>query len=840
MVRKEDAATKEVDNLKKENLNYEKELIRVNIELLNRKLEINSSLAQKISFFENSMSRINLLSSGVTDQSQSILEKRFREVEQMWILFSKEKYYDLIKSNNSLGLVSIPMISSSVLNSEQRKGLEETVAALKKLRADILESYSHKKSYELKLLNQLLTSCNSLRSSYFKRLGKSYFFKRLAEPDFFNLLKREILSSPYRILSYFFSKYLEVKETLLRGRQGYAVLFGKVVVFIGLLLGLLSLKFVFARLHRYLDSLMYALISRRRDSFILKKIFSVWNKLKDNFSAILWLSTFLVLEQIPYFQEFHLGISAFEVYFGSIILKSVVTLFLGSVSRLDIGSFISFKKKASQTSDRFKNIFQFYFYTMIFIEATIGRVYLFSIINYVIAVYSIYSVIREASRWEPEFKRYCERKFSGVIVEKFVKFIEYFPKNLRATLLLVFIIVFMIFDLIIVYTEGFELSKKISANLFKRQIENVEASNRDGSQISDEYLELFSLKSLDDDDGYVESSNGIEASIDTEIEEWVAGSSEEHSVVVFGDKGIGKTTLLKKIGSTWSEREGVDVKYAKLPPKLLKKSEIHLFVAELLGQDDSENFDLIQYDQKLEKKTLFILDETQNIFLSQTKGFDAYNALINLINLNTHNIFWVMSFNRYSWLYLDRAFGRIQYFRNIFEIKGWSDSKIKELVMKRHAKADFKLSFDLLISATRSQDEIDRYSSIESKFFKLLWELSRGNPRSALKLWISALSPKSQNSFNVNVPIENELVGIEKVSDDLLFVISHILKHENLLASEIEKTTNLPKGIVRNAIKIGLEKKYFYKDENSRYMVDISSQYGLIRYLRVRNFIYGS
>jgi len=776
----------------------------------------------------------------VTTEDREILKTRFLEVEEMWILFSKEKYYDLIKSDNSLGLVAIPNLANSVLNQEQRKVLTDRVLELGNLRTTILENYSQKKNYELKLLNQLLTSCNSLRSSYFKKLGRGYFFQKAFQSNFLTLLKTEVLSSPYRVISYFFSKYLELKETLLKGRQGYAILFGKVAVFLSLLIGIFCLKFLFARLHSYIDSLLYSVISGRRNSFALGKIFSVWNKLKDNFSALMWLVTFLVLEQIPYFNEFHLIMSAFEVYFGSIILKSVVTLFLGSVSRLDIGSFGSFKEKATQTSNRFKNIFQFYFFTMIFIEATIGRVYLFTIINYVIAFYSIFSVVREASRWEPEFARYCERKFSGVIVERFLKFIEIFPKKMRATLLLVFILIFMVFDFIIVYTEGFELSKKISANLFKKQIENVEAQNRDGSQIPDDYLELFSLKSLSEEAEYVESSNAIEASIDNEIEEWVNETSEEHSLVVYGDKGIGKTTLLKKIGNTWAQRDDFAVKYAKVPAKLIKKSDLYLFVAELLGEDASENFDLIQYDRKLGKRTLLVLDETQNIFLSQTKGFDAYYALINLINLNTQNLFWVMSFNKYSWLYLDRAFGRIQYFRNIFEIKGWSDTKIKELIMNRHRKADFRLSFDLLISATRSQDEIDRYSSIESKFFKLLWELSRGNPRSALTLWISALSPKNHNTFNVNVPIENELEGIDKLSDGLLFVISHLLKHENLLASEIEKTTDLPKGIVRNAIKIGLEKKYFYKDERSRYMVDISSQHGLVRYLRLRNFIYGS
>ena len=256
--------------------------------------------------------------------------------------------------------------------------------------------------------------------------------------------------------------------------------------------------------------------------------------------------------------------------------------------------------------------------------------------------------------------------------------------------------------------------------------------------------------------------------------------------------------------------------------------------------DPDENFDIYRTDKRLERKTVVILDEAQNVYLSQTGGFDAYYGLMNILNMNTDNIYWIMSFNKYSWLYLDRAFGRTKFVRNVFEVQGWSDTKIKELIVKRHEKSHFKLSYDLLINATRSQDEIDRYASVESKFFKLIWELSRGNPRAALFLWKSALSRKSAHSLNVNVPRAIELDGIEKLPDDLLFVIAEVLKHENLSTNEIERTTNLQKGIVRYALKLGLERKYFFKDERNRYMIEISTQYGLIKYLRLKNFIYGS
>jgi hypothetical protein len=431
--------------------------------------------------------------------------------------------------------------------------------------------------------------------------------------------------------------------------------------------------------------------------------------------------------------------------------------------------------------------------------------------------------------------------FSGVIVEKFSLFAGFLPLPLKSFLNLLFIVVLLVFDFFISLTENLEISKKISANVFKKQIEGIEAEDGAKTRISDEYRGLFSLKSLENSDEYVYSSTGIENSIEKELKEWCDDISDEHSLVVYGDKGIGKTTLLKQVGERVSQNDNVDIVYAKMPSKTVSISDLEKFISQLFPDVSFESgFNIYEIDNTLTKKTMIVIDECQNIFLSQNGGFAAYYYFVNLINLNTKNIFWVMSFNKYSWLYLDRAFGRTQYFRNVFELKGWSDTKIKELIMKRHRKSKFKLSYDLLISATRSQDEIDKYSSIESKFFKLLWELSRGNPRTALYLWGTALSRKNNLILNVNIPKEVDLAGIEKTPDDLLFVITHILKHENLLSHEIETTTNLPKGIVRNAIKLGLEKKFIFKDDRDRYMVDITTQYGLIKFLKVKNFIYGN
>ncbi len=845
LLKSEGQSLKEKDFVKKEIIAYKNALIRYNIELIEKKLDNIKALEEKINYLSLKSQNLSLLSKEPSEQKQ--LEESFRKIDNIWLEVTQEDLYKIFNKKFSF---SLPVVPELPRLKESSRELESELLELAKKREEAifqrqqaLKELTNKEKQELKFLNELILNINSLRSEYFSKLETHYIIRKILASEYLKLLKNEIVSSPYRVISFFYSKFLYVNEKISRGREGISELVFDFFKLLFIIFLFFSLKLSLDKIYTYLDDKQNKAINYYRNVKSLKVFSSFWVRIKPNFTDIIWILLIQFLISNSYFRDITILLKVANVIFISRVIKHLVILFLGSVSKIDIKSFASFKKKAKLTSEHFSNIYLAYFLTMIFIEATVGKVYIYSIFNIIVVLFSIYRLMNAASEWEDEFKTYLERKFSGVITEKIDFLLKYMPVKVRAILIFVSIVLLSALDIFIKATENFEISKKISANLFKKQIENIEAEDGADKKIPQEYKNEFKYNSITNFNEYVVSDKKLEASILLEIHEWFEEKSDEHSVVIYGDKGIGKTTLLKHIISNLEIEETSKVQciYSKMPSKTTNKESLEAYLLSLFGQVcQRDKFDIYEIDSKLDKKTVVVIDEAQNMFLSQTGGFEAYYSLINLINLNTEKIFWAMSFNKYSWLYLDRAFGRNQFFRNVYELSGWSDTKIKELILKRHQKSPYKLSYDLLINATRSQDEMDRYASIESKFFKLLWELSRGNPRAALSLWVSALSRKNRGSFNVNIPKELELSGIEKLPDDLMFVIAHVLKHENLLSVEIESTTNLPKGIVRNAIKVCLERKFLYRDERGRYMIDISSQYGLIRYLRLKNFIYGS
>jgi GTPase SAR1 family protein len=817
------------DLLQKEYIQYIKTFKKIKIELLQKQIEYNSSLEKKIKYIEDK------IPAEYTD---------FNKVEALWLEISKENATHLLDTEISFEFPTIPEmpIRFKELGKDQASEIAILRQSIVELKQASIISLTDKKESELKILNDLLVQVNSLRSSLFADSDFAYKIARIFSLQGIKHIAEEVKLSPYRLLSYAYSSYFKFREMLYRGKSGYAEIAFIVFRLILLILILFGLNRGFIKLEGIITKTLRNHAIRKRDSKLFSSVSSAWNKVKDNSQEIFWIISIFIIQQNHLFHEYSFFIRFFEIIILARLVKAALTLFLSSVSAVNSSSYMAFRKRADFTSNKFKNIFLFYLLMNLFTGAAIGKVYIFTLIKVIIFVYSFIQVLSLAKMWEAEFKRFLETRFAGFVVDGFTKFLSFVPSKLEPILLFIAIIILSIFNFIIDLTENFNFSKKISANLFKKQIESIEASEGSEKSIPGEYREEFAMYSLSKEELYVVQDEKTEKELKQDIMFWHLGKSDEHSLVLYGDKGIGKTSLLKHLCRGLEEETGEEVNfiYTKMPAKTLTKQALKDFISKTLGLEDETNFDLPAADKKFDKKQVIVIDEAQNVFLSQTNGFEAYYYLTDVLNLPTDNIFWVLSFNKSSWNYLDCAFGKTQYFRNVFELKGWSDDKIKELIMKRHEKSTIKLSYDLLINATKSQDEIDRYASIESKFFKLLWELSRGNPRAALALWLTALSRKNSTTFNVNIPKEVELIDLAMASDDQLFVIAHILKHENLSTSEVVSTSNLPRGVVRNALKLSLEKKYLYRDDRSRFMIDITTQHTLIKQLRAKNFIYGN
>ena len=172
-------------------------------------------------------------------------------------------------------------------------------------------------------------------------------------------------------------------------------------------------------------------------------------------------------------------------------------------------------------------------------------------------------------------------------------------------------------------------------------------------------------------------------------------------------------------------------------------------------------------------------------------------------------------------------------------MQAWDDEEIKEMILARHKLSNFDLKFDPVIYSLGSTNNDESFKYVQDRFFELLWEQSRGNPRTALALWLSALSPTYSNKLNVGLPGGELSQKIEGLNEDELFVISSIIRHENLDTKSAKLVTGLDENTVQHAVRVGVERGYLQRADDGTYRITPIWQPVVIRDLSGKNLIYG-
>lgn len=458
----------------------------------------------------------------------------------------------------------------------------------------------------------------------------------------------------------------------------------------------------------------------------------------------------------------------------------------------------------------------------------------------------------QVSSWSQEIDSYLTKLIEGKPLSLYKKVV-----NIPVLSFVIRTIAFLFILVHPLYLEfkerllDFGIGKAIIAKLFRKKLESSDKFTEEHAlaELPEDYLTWFGQEKDEDHHLWIESKNQKLDEIKAEVDEWLNDTSEEHSLAIYGDKGIGKTQVLRHLERHLMEHdEAPEVVVASIPPKLSSKGEVLKFIGKLVGgKDITDAFELLDLDKELgnsaegekPKKKVVILDDAHNLFLAHFGGLKGIETFFEALNVRTDNIFWVASFNTYSWVYLDQVFYKNKYFRTVFRIRGFSDTELQEYIMRRHERSGYSLSFADIIRAIKTKNTSSEVSYVENMFFRLLWEQSSGNPELAEKLWIKSLKPMFGKRLKVGLPLNKSYPVLHKLADDSFFVYSALARHENLTTNEIIQVTDMKEGVVRHSLRIGLENNFLMRAEGDRrYRFSVEGQYSLLNLLKAKNFIY--
>lgn len=827
-------------------------LEKVRADLASTHMRLTQDLQVRTQYYQETAEKLSSLA-GLFTQEQSAAEtwEKYQELVLIWRELVDRIFERIADPASYEPLPQLPSQPTALLarlpDDEQARQYALAYGETATQYRNLSELRSTRFASERENLYRLLLQAGKLRSQLLQLNvehgdGRAV---RISE-EYFGDVGREVRVVPYHLLATFYTKILDFRRQASSGLEGWFYIAKQSMLLIIALAFPFVVYYLLRRFSEYLSRLRRALVRGEIRSKHSKAL-AIWIQRLNHY--VPWVVMLLGLGALDrmvadtVFAELRVILPYLAYYFWYRIFLLLLFSLVGVVAHsgaVEVGP--AEKERIGKVA---RQVGIFFVTALAILHATedvVGKALVYRFVSDVMFYVGTAVCAFAAWQWRMEIAVAGEKVLPKPLAVRMPQIQSGWRAWLFSLPALLLVIAARAVEYLTEWAGEFDFFKRIGAELFRRRIEGSEggavdakAAQAQSAALPEDYLRWFELEKLAQPDVFIIPDNDVVEQVKNVVQAWSEEQAGEHSIVLYGDKGGGKTTLLQIIKNSVSS---VAVHSMTVPPKLSSRAAVMQFFGTELGVDLSSGTDALLRADAAMPKTMITVDEAHNLFLAKLGGFEGYRAFVELVNLPTTNLFWCATINRRSWKYLCGVFGGSQQFRKVISVPSFSDADIQKLIMTRHRKTPYRLAYDEIIRATQSEDDHIGVTAVETQFFRLLWGQSNGNPRAAMALWLASLRRMPGNKLRVGVPRYQPVKGLEKAGDDAWFVYAAILRHENISVHEVMQTTNLSEGVVRSAIKIGVEARALAENVTGRFHVTPNAQFYLNQLLARKNFIH--
>ncbi len=771
------------------------------------------------------------------------LKEDYNYVVTLWRAFVEGSFVNLSGSNIEIELptlLSYPSLNlEDGIDSSKLRNIESRYQELKNRYIQFNRNFNISSDKNALYYNKILLYSGKLRSKIYQRLTTIYDKSTYEFSDeILADIWREIRIIPIRWSANFYSKILELKKQLDLGFNGYLMIAEQLFIMSLLFVFLFWFIKSFKDITNYCESIFdyYFQLSKKSNSpWIRQYLSSIFYKSIPLF--ILQISLFLVqkilkttslweiAEFIPYIRYY--------LIFRFFVLITSYTITKFKTSNYISGNYV----KQTKLLNHLTYTYRFIFINMIVlhtIEAIVGEAIIYRIYHigfvFIGILYGIYII----DHWRVEIFTYLSKKFSSRVYNFFRPHFYRVYAPVVCGMVFLLIIIKLLMSFIQIWLEQFDFSKKISAQLFLARAKKSALNTQEEliRPLPIKYIEKFENKDSKSN-FFIEPKEFIDCRM--MIQQWLEGKTTTRSIMASGPYGSGKSTLMDSICQFFSGKTIHRINFDK------KTLDTHILLDKLksiLGGEGENIESLIKYWSHKNEKIVICIDNAHNLFLSSPGQFSCVKLLIDIISVNIENIFWVTTFNNYAWNYVSKVLSCSQCFDVRIRLETWSPQDLELLIMTRHKETGYELSYDNIFFDLEKKHLQDTFDYMTSKFFRLLWEQSGGNPKRAATLWLSSLRYNGSRELHVALPPELHISKILDVGNDFLLVCISIVRHEFLSLEHIKLTTKLAEDTLFAILNFCLKKGVLMVDQEKNYQLNPEYSENIIRILKSKNYVH--
>ncbi len=348
--------------------------------------------------------------------------------------------------------------------------------------------------------------------------------------------------------------------------------------------------------------------------------------------------------------------------------------------------------------------------------------------------------------------------------------------------------------------SGLDTTRKVLAYLFRREVaRKAQTSARAprGEPLSGPKFDLLGPE-----------SNATKAPLVEEpgrdlVEEalTLAGADASTLSVVVGERGMGKSTFLRRV----VERSAETTCVVGCPPE-----GFEALLEALAVQFDAENYEIASVARAIRDagSSLICIDDAHRMIAPAVGGLEELDHFTRFALEVGGDVSWIVAIQEAAWHFVERARGERVFFDQVLVLRRWTEDQIAALIQRRTEEVGLRPDFDQLVVASE-RDEPSEGRRTEMGYYRILWDHSGGNPAVALQAWRHSLySPSESGEAVVQLFLEPSAASIERLPPTLLFVLRAIVQLELATAAEVSDCTQLPGPDVADAIRFSVAHGY--------------------------------
>jgi hypothetical protein len=284
------------------------------------------------------------------------------------------------------------------------------------------------------------------------------------------------------------------------------------------------------------------------------------------------------------------------------------------------------------------------------------------------------------------------------------------------------------------------------------------------------YRQLFSTNPLEVSEFLSGRSQALGA-IEQALARWRQGHFS--SVVVIGDQGSGKTSLINC--AMEQILKGVPLVRHRVSATLTGEKELLELLNEVLDLD-ADTLELLEKQvQASHVRRMVILEDIHRLHLRAWGGLALIRRLLAFIDATGSHILWFVSIDQYAWQYLIHVAAMDRHFAFRLETGRLGPDELEGAIMARHRATGYGVRF-----MTSDGREDGNQQRLHREFFDRLSAACGGNVFAAIFYWLRSIQQVDANILCISPLEELHLEFLASLELDEVLDLAMVIEHGGL------------------------------------------------------------